>query len=68
MVLILSFSVLKLQRIDGYLKKVETKKVDGEKKPQKYINKPVAVPTWPEFVEYLLSVDKLKYVSLVLEF
>ena len=56
--------MLNLQRTDGFLRKVLTKTIDVEKRPQKYINKPIAVPTWREFVSYLLAIDKSSYVSV----
>ena len=56
--------VLKLERIDGYLKRKVTKEVSGERKVERYSKVPVAVPSWLEFVRYLLSVDRLSYVSL----
>ena len=55
--------VLKLERVDGYLKRKITKEVSGERKVERYVKVGVAVPTWTEFVRYLLSVDKLSYVS-----
>ena len=55
---------MNLQRTDGFLRKVVTKTIGGEKMPQKYINKPIAVPSWREFVTYLLAVDKSSYVSV----
>ena len=55
--------VLKLERVDGYMKRKITKEVSGERKVERYVKVGVAVPTWTEFVRYLLSVDKLSYVS-----
>ena len=55
--------VLKLERVDGYLKRKITKEVSGQRKVERYVKVGVAVPTWTEFVRYLLSVDKLSYVS-----
>ena len=55
--------VLKLERVDGYLKRKVRTEVSGEKKVERYSKVPVAVPSWPEFIRFLLSVDKLSYVS-----
>ena len=55
--------VLKLERVDGYLKRKVRTEVAGEKKVERYSKVPVAVPSWPEFIRFLLSVDKLSYVS-----
>ena len=45
--------VLGLDRVDGLLRRVVTKQVGGARLPQQYSSKPVAVPTWREFVRYL---------------
>ena len=57
------FAVLGLDRTDGYLRRLVTKSVRGQKLPQRYVSKPVAVPTWREFVRYLLLTDRLTYVN-----
>ena len=63
--MILSISaVLGLDRTDAQLRRVQTKSVRGQALPQKYISRPVAVPSWREFVRYLLVTDKLSYVSV----
>ena len=55
--------VLKLERIDGYLRRQVRKEVEGERKVERYSKVGVAVPSWAEFIRYLVTVDKLSYVS-----
>ena len=55
--------VLKLERIDGYLRRKVRKEVAGQKKVERYSKVGVAVPSWSEFIRYLVTVDKLSYVS-----
>ena len=56
-------AVLGLDRTDAHLRRVQTKTVGGQERPQKYSSRPVAVPSWREFVRFLLVTDKLAYVS-----
>ena len=58
-------AVLGLDRTDAHLRRVQTKSVQGQKLPQKYSSQAVAVPSWREFVRYLLLTDKLTYVSSI---
>ena len=55
--------VLKLERIDGYLRRKVLKGAEGERKVERYSKVGVAVPSWSEFIRYLVTVDKLSYVS-----
>ena len=55
--------VLKLERIDGYLRRKVRKEVGGQEKVERYSKVGVAVPSWSEFIRYLVTVDKLSYVS-----
>ena len=54
-------AVLKLERIDGYLRRKVRKEVEGERKVERYSKVGVAVPSWEEFIRYLVTVDKLSY-------
>ena len=56
-------AVLGLDRTDAHLRRVQTKTIRGQERPQKYSSRPVAVPSWREFVRFLLVTDKLAYVS-----
>ena len=55
--------MLGLDRTDAHLRRVQTRSIRGQKLPQKYSSQAVAVPSWREFVRYLLLTDKLAYVS-----